>query len=606
VVTPADADAHGVAAFVSAFFSELAHGGVAHVVVSPGSRSTPLTVAAARCPRLRLWPIVDERSAAFFALGLARQSGRPVALICTSGTAAANYLPAVVEAHHARVPLLVLTADRPPELRGWGAGQTIDQVSLYGAAVRRFVELPLPDGTPERLRYARALAARSVDDALGSPPGPVHLNWPLREPLEPPALPEPRPAPRSPAQVLAQAGRGDHAYTVVSRGRKLPGEEIIAELADLVVRHERGVVACGPLPPDTERSAAVAAFARAAGWPILADPASGLRCGAHVGIAPVIAQADLLLRDADFASTMAPDVVIRLGDSPVSKAQRLWLEKHPPEHLWLIDAHDGWSEPSHLASRVVRVDETLLCRAVAERSPAARRGAWTRDWTVAAERAAHAVDRATLSEEALLEPRAVRELARLLPDDATLFVASSMPIRDLDAFLDASEEPLRVLANRGANGIDGVVSSALGAAAADRGPVVALLGDLAMLHDIGGLLAARVHGLPLTFIVLNNDGGGIFSFLPVAEQGEAVDFERLFRTPHGLDFEAAANLYGLEYTRVATWDDYRQAILASLSASSPQARAHLVEVPIDRDANVKHFRELIAIAARAIGVEQSA
>jgi len=591
----ASSAASAVESFAAAFFQELARAGVEHVCISPGSRSTPLAVAAFRAAGLRCTSHIDERSAGFFALGLARASRHPVALVCTSGTAAANYLPAVVEAHYARVPLILLTADRPPELRECGAGQTIDQLGLYGRHVRRFFEVPVALPGPEMQRFARALGARAVAESCGREAGPVHLNWPLREPLEPGGDGETLPITGEP---LADDGRHGLPYTSQVLGQCRASEGELRQLVDRIRRHERGVIACGALAPDDERSSAIAALARRVGWPILADPLSQLRRGPHSKGAPVIAHADLLLRNADFAEAHRPDVVLRIGGPPVSKAQRLWLEAAPPEALLLLDPGGGWDDPSHLVSRVLRLDAAPLCRdLVAAIGGDDRRSAWCESFVEADGRVAAAIARAMNEEDALLEPRAVHELAPLLPDDALLHVSNSMPVRDLDAFMPAGERPLRVYCNRGANGIDGVLSSALGAAASGRGRVVLLIGDVALLHDLGGLLAARRQALDISVVLLNNDGGGIFSFLPIAEHGESVGFETFFSTPHGVDFEPAAALFGLQHQRVRSWEEYRRA----LTESFERPGVSLIELEIDRDANLKHFRQLVQRAGEAAG-----
>ncbi|MBW2421593.1 MAG: 2-succinyl-5-enolpyruvyl-6-hydroxy-3-cyclohexene-1-carboxylic-acid synthase, partial [Deltaproteobacteria bacterium] len=526
-------------ALAARFFDELARSGVRHVCVSPGSRSAPLAVCAARCEALRTWVHVDERSGAFFALGLAKASREPVALVCTSGTAVANFLPAVVEAHYAGVPLIVLSADRPAELREWGAGQTIDQSRIFGSHLRWFAELPTPDGSGEELlRHGGMLACRAVAEATGSPPGPVHLNWPLREPLDP-AWELAGEAAESVALASELQRAEGRAYTEIGRSRVPPQDAQVAELVELARGRPRGLIACGPMDADAELCESVAALARAAGWPVLADPCSQLRAGAHVAGAPILATGDLILRDAAFARAHAPDVVLRIGGSPVSKAFRLWLEARPPEHLLLVDPAGAWNDPSHLATQHWSVDPALLCRRAAEGLGGSRESAWLADFEAAEGAAARAVDRGLGDESRLFEPRAVRELCARLPDDAILYVSNSMPVRDLDAVMPLAELGPRVLSNRGANGIDGMVSSALGAAAAGVGPAVLLTGDLALLHDLGGLLAARRHGLRGTIVVLNNDGGGIFSFLPIAQHGESVHFEELFTTPHGVDLRPA-------------------------------------------------------------------
>ncbi len=584
-----------VRAFAGAFFQELARSGVRDVCISPGSRSTPLAVAAHLEPGLRCRPILDERSAAFFALGLARQSGAPVALVCTSGTAAANYLPAVVEAHLARVPLLLLTADRPPELRAWGAGQTIDQLGLYGSYVRRFVELPVPTGGERALRYARSLACRSVADARGAPAGPVHLNWPLREPLDPG---DPLAEPDLRAGEAARASSSAPWSTVVAPP-PAPGREELEALLEISRTFERGLLVCGPLAPDSRCSAAIAELARLTGWPIFADPLSQLRRGPHAVGAPLLCHGDLLLRDPAIAAQWAPDVVVRIGDSPVSKALRLALEARPPRHLILVDPDRVWHDPSHLASRVLVVDPTSLCEAWAkgwtDAGWAPRQSDYLRDCVAADRRAGQALHAALADRPDLGEAAAVRELVDALAPDATLYVSNSMPIRLLDAFLPAAKRPLALLGQRGASGIDGLVSAAAGAAAADRGPVVLLTGDLALLHDVGGLRLAADLPRGLTIVVLDNDGGGIFSFLPVAEHAEAVDFERLFRTPHGLDLAQLAPLHAASFVRARGVSEYRRSLAGGLE--DPGLR--LVHVPLDRDGQVKHFRELAALAVAA-------
>ncbi len=579
-------------AFVTAFFQELIRSGVGHVCISPGSRSTPLAAVAARQPGLRCWSHVDERAAAFFALGLARARREPVALVCTSGTAAANYLPALVEANHAGVSLIALTADRPPELRAWDAGQTIDQLKLFGDQVRWFVELPVPDADPAALRYARSLACRAVAEARGHShrkPGPVHLNWPLREPLDPVVSPRSRIV-----DALAEDGRGAGAYTSVPHEPATPAASVIRGL-DALTRASRGLIVCGPFDGDPAFPEAVLALARRTGWPVFADPASGVRRGRHLeDDAPVLANGDFLMGEASFAASHVPDVVLRFGSAPVSKALRLWIERFPPAELVVVDPHGAFSDASHLASRVVVCDPVHLCRSL--KSAKARSSGWSAEWLEADRAAGQAVERRLLSDDRLLESRATRELCDALPDGALLYVSNSMPIRLLDAFLPLARRKTRVIVNRGANGIDGVPSSALGAAAADVGPTVLLTGDLALLHDLGGLLAGRRYGLRLVIVVLDNDGGGIFSFLSIAGHGEAVDFEMLFRTRHGLDFGTAAALFDMAYHRAEGVEHYRAALKEALACDG----VSLIHVPVDRDESIEQFRSLVSCAQAAL------
>ncbi|MBW2540849.1 MAG: 2-succinyl-5-enolpyruvyl-6-hydroxy-3-cyclohexene-1-carboxylic-acid synthase [Deltaproteobacteria bacterium] len=576
-----DAEANPAHLFAAALIDELARAGVREVCVCPGSRSTALAIAAAQHPALRCWSQIDERSAGFFALGAAKATRTPAALICTSGTAAANFYPAVIEAYHAHVPLIVLSADRPPELREWGAGQTIDQVRLYGTHVRWFAETAVPDADPQMLDYAREVGCRAAAEACGPPAGPVHLNLPFRDPLAPTSI--------SAESAFSASAREDRAYTRVCRGVQTPRPEDVERLAALAQTCERGVIACGPMDAEPELCVAIAALAQALGWPVFADPISQLRCGAHTPDAPVLGNSDLFLRAERLAQTLEPEVVLRFGATPTSKSQRLWFEGRRPEHLIVVDPEATWSDPSHLASEILEVDPLALCNALRSRVPRAREAsAWLRR-VLSAEHCAAEVAEALIADEAeLLEPRAIRELAEALPDAAILYVSNSMPVRDLDAFLPVSNRPLRVLANRGANGIDGMLSSALGAAASQSQPVVLLTGDLALLHDVGALQAAQRHSLNLSVVVFDNDGGGIFSYLPVADRADPAIFETHFRTPHGANLRGIVEGFAADFERVSSWEHFR----ASLKSALATPGVSVVEIPIDRDRSVAYHREI--------------
>jgi 2-succinyl-5-enolpyruvyl-6-hydroxy-3-cyclohexene-1-carboxylate synthase len=581
-----EADPAAVYAYADCFFASLAAAGVAHVVISPGSRSTPLAIAAERCPALRTWIELDERAAGFFALGLAKASRVPAALICTSGTAAANYLPAVVEAHHARVPLLVLTADRPSELRDFGAGQTIDQTGLYGRHPRWSVEVPIPEAGEGALRHAEILAARAVERAVGRPAGAVHLNWPLREPLAPPA--------RDVQAVEAPA----LAPLRFTRARPVADPADVDELVALALRCERGVVCAGPMDADDRLAAALARFAARAGWPLFADPASQLRRGPWLPEAAVLDGGDLLARAPGFAAQHAPEVLVRIGDPPVSKAQRLWLEASAPASVWWLDEGGQWGEPSRQATRVVVGGAASLLEAAAAKLPetlAASRS-WGRDFVAANERGRAALAAEVAGATAVSGLGLAFAVAEAAPAGGQLFASNSMPIRLLDLALACRREPLRVFCNRGASGIDGISSTALGVAAATGIPTLLLTGDLAFLHDLTGLLLARREAIPLVLAVLDDGGGGIFSFLPIAEQGEAVAFDRLFRTPHGLDLARAAALFELDYERV----DAPAALPKALEAALARPRVSIVHVRVDPTGNTRAFRQALACAASAI------
>jgi 2-succinyl-5-enolpyruvyl-6-hydroxy-3-cyclohexene-1-carboxylate synthase len=547
-----------------AFIDELARCGLREACTSPGSRSTPLVLSLAREPRIRSTSHLDERCGGFFALGLAKATGVPVALACTSGTAAANYAPAVIEAHEARVPLLVLTADRPPELRELGAGQTIDQVKLYGSAAKWYLEVDDQPATPERMRWLRQLACRAFWTALDGRPGPVHLNFVLREPL---VLDEPMPD-----EEPGGGGRaGGRPWVTRPRTQPAAAQTLLDGLLAAVDANPRGVIVAGRSERDPGLGEALAALADALALPLLADPLSGARRGPAA-----VAHYDALLRDPEWAAGHAPDLVLRAGDLPTSKPLRQWLHGLGEALQISFDAEAAWQDPASAVATIVAADPRVL----APETPRRDRG-WLDTWT-RADRAAAGAIAATLPE--LSEPRVAAELGVRLPAEATLVVASSMPVRDVETFFPARGHPPRVLSNRGANGIDGTVSTAFGVAAAGR-PTVLLIGDVALAHDIGGLLAARRLDLPLAIVLLNNDGGGIFHFLPVAQEG--ADFVRHVATPHGLDFAHAAALYGLGHERAETPEAFRAALDHALGGT-----AAIIEVQTDRAENVELHRRV--------------
>jgi 2-succinyl-5-enolpyruvyl-6-hydroxy-3-cyclohexene-1-carboxylate synthase len=562
-----------------AFADELARCGLRAACTSPGSRCTPLVLALAHEPRLRCYSHIDERCSGFFALGLAKATGLPVAVTCTSGTATAELLPAVIEAHEARVPLLVLTADRPPELRETGAGQTIDQMKLFGGAAKWFFEVGNHTASAERLRWMRTLACRAYWRTLDGSPGVVHLNFPLREPL---VSEEPPPADDS-------ARPGDLPYVSIQPARRSAPEDM-AELARLVEAHPRGIVVAGRHERDTPLGQAAAAFCEAAGWPLLADPLSGARRGAAA-----VAHYDALLRGRSFAASSGPDMVVRVGDLPTSKPLRAWLAAQEDAYQVVLDPEGTWQDPDATLWRSLALEPAAALWRLLDSSPT-RPAGWLEAWRNADELAAGAILGVLAGE--LSEPAVAAELGVLLPAEATLFVASSMPVRDVESFWPVRPDPPRVLCNRGANGIDGTVSSAFGAAAAGQGPVVLLIGDVALAHDIGGLLAHRRLDLELTIVLLDNRGGGIFDFLPVGRSQAARDvYTEHIATPTGLDFSEAAALYGLAHERVSDMFAFRAALERAL-ADGPGRQASIIEVRTERTANVElHARLWEAVAS---------
>jgi 2-succinyl-5-enolpyruvyl-6-hydroxy-3-cyclohexene-1-carboxylate synthase len=555
-----------------AFVDELARCGMGAACTSPGSRSAPLVLSLAREQRIRCYSHVDERSAAFFALGLAKASGRPVAVACTSGTAAAELLPAAIEAHEARVPLLLLTADRPPELREVGAGQAIDQLKLFGSAAKWFFEVAPEGAGPEQLRWMRTLACRAYWTALEGRPGAVHLNFPLREPL---VVHERLPEDRS--------GRSDGRPYVRREPAAARFPDAARELRELVESARRGVLVAGRHERLDGLGAAVAELAETAGLALLADPLSGARRGPAA-----VAHYDALLRDEAFAAAQQPDLVVRVGDLPVSKPLRTWLAGLDGVAQVALDPEGAWQDPSARVSRSLALDPAGALAQLSRELPRGEAaGDWVAGWRSADELASEALI-GVLGGHELSEPLIARELGVLLPRRASLFVASSMPVRDIESFWPVRDDPPRVLCNRGANGIDGTVSAAFGTAAgaaveAGAGPAVLLTGDVALAHDIGGLLAARRLGLALTIVLLDNGGGGIFDFLPVARIAEADLYERHVATPTGLDFQTAAELYGLSHERPEDIRSFRESLERALASES----SSIVEVRTARAANVE-------------------
>jgi 2-succinyl-5-enolpyruvyl-6-hydroxy-3-cyclohexene-1-carboxylate synthase len=587
-------------ALASAFAEELARGGLKRAVVSPGSRSTPLAVALWREPGIEATVIVDERSAGFFALGAAQASGETVALLCTSGTAAANYHPAVYEADESAVPLLVLTADRPPELRGVGAGQTIDQVKLYGSAIRWFCEVGTHLADDDGLLHYRSVAAQALAAARGEiRPGPVHLNLPWREPL----APIPVEGAVTATDPLALQGREGRPLTAVTRIDVEPSAFLLDEVAGHIGDAIAGVIVAGR-QLDPELREPLAHLARASGFPILAEPTSQLRCGPH-DRSHVVASYDLLLREEHFARSVVPDLVIRFGEMPTSKPLRVWLAASGADEI-AIDPRGGWNEPTRRAAALLRADPTELAAGWATRLEKEERPAPQR-W-LAAERAAQeaietalaaagengggaTTDDQTGPDPGITEPALHRALGLAHRDGDLVYTASSMPIRDQESFLAAGQTDALFLCNRGANGIDGLISSGIGAAAASGRPTTIVTGDLGLLHDLGSLAALRDVEIPVRIIVIDNDGGGIFHFLPQAEALDGGEFEALLGTPRGVSAEKAAALFDVPHRRVDSLGELPGALGAGTG---------LIEIRTDRTTNVATHRRITEAVRTAV------
>jgi 2-succinyl-5-enolpyruvyl-6-hydroxy-3-cyclohexene-1-carboxylate synthase len=560
-------------AFARTLVDEWARHGVSDACVAPGSRSAPLALALAADDRIRVHVHLDERSASFFAVGLGRASGRPALVLCTSGTAAANFHPAVLEAHHGRVPLIVCTADRPPELRDTGAGQTIDQLQLFGDAVRWFHEAEVATDRPGAGGAWRALASRAVAEASGSPAGPVHLNLPFREPL----------VPTGDELVDAPGRSDDRPWTASAPGVRAPSVEMLDALAHLVADRPRGLVVAGwgaGVRPSTALR-----FAEVAGWPVLADPLSNLR------VPGTVTAYDPLLRVPGFADRYRPDVVLRIGAPTTNKPLVQWLDAAVDQVL--VDPDDAWLDPLHAASGRMVADPELLLGALADAIDVMIDDEWVRRWSDADAAARAAMDTRLDAWSEPFEGRIARDVVRATPAGASLVVASSMPVRDVESFA-AARDAVAFHANRGVNGIDGFVSTVLGVAAGSDAPTVALVGDLCFLHDSNGLLGAVGREVDATFVVVDNGGGGIFSFLPQADLPD--HFETLFGTPQPVDIGALAAVHGIPVTEVALAEELEPA----LARATDRGGVQVVRVRTDRATNVIRHREVWAAVADSV------
>ena len=573
----------------------LARLGLRHAVISPGSRSAPLTFAFARHAGIEAIPVLDERSAAFFALGLARQHHRPTALVCTSGTAAANYLPAIIEAQEGGVPLLVLTADRPPEMRACASGQAIDQQKLFGSHVNHYHELAVPEAKLELLRYVRQTVAHAFERTQFPSAGPVHLNAPFRDPLPPvedglaeqlrPAVDaetffshlEPAPAanvgPPLVGEPSSERGVARRQAPALHRLRGSP----------------RGVIVAGPAQPAEPAAycAAVTKLAVATGWPVLADGLNPLRSRPTEDCV-LVANFNAVLRSPRMAERLKPEVVLSLGDWPASKQLRSWLQGFDGE-TWVIAAdarnHDALHGFTHHWRGTVETLAAGLASNPREPTP------YAVGWLHADRAAGEVIDRRLSTVDFLFEGRVSRLLSRHLPPGAPLFVANSMPVRNVDFFWEPVARLGPVFFNRGANGIDGTLSTAIGAAHGGR-PAVLLTGDLALLHDTNGFLLTRKLRGSLTIVLINNHGGGIFEMLPVA--GFDPPFEEFFATPQDVNFGRLCSAYGAGHVAVRDWAQFTE-----LVSALPEEGVRVIKVRTDRRRDAALCREILGAAAQA-------
>jgi 2-succinyl-5-enolpyruvyl-6-hydroxy-3-cyclohexene-1-carboxylate synthase len=541
-------------ALSSALCEELARSGLRRAIVCPGSRSTPYALALERNPAIETSVVLDERSAGFIALGAAVASDLPVAVLTTSGSAVANLHPAVVEADEAGVPLILITADRPPELRATGAGQTIDQIKIFGSAVRWFAEVGTHDADDSGLIHMRSVACRAFSTAAGDPrPGPVHLNIALREPL----APIPQPGAVTAKDDLALAGRGAGPLNRVVRSRGELDPEVSEEIASRIAASRRPAIVAGMNRNGDRLARDVTRLAEEAGAPILAEPTSQLRWGPH-DRSRIITTYDPIARTVD--PELMPDLIIRIGEMPTSKPLRQWISREDGPVQIVIESEPAWKEPTKTAEMIVRAAPGNLLGDLAERlAVIPERTEWCERWQEADRLVTSTIQEELGAISSPTEPTLWRTLSQVLTDGDRVYCASSMPVRDLEAFMPCGESAVKFFSNRGANGIDGQISTAVGIASDALGTTYGVLGDLAFAHDQGVLTNARASDR-LKLIVIDNGGGGIFDFLPIADMIEAAEMERLFTTPSEVDIAAVAESHGMRVTRPRSAGEFEVAL----------------------------------------------
>ena len=558
------------ATFCATLVDEWVRLGVAHAVVSPGSRSTPMAIALANNPKIALHVFHDERSASFAALGIGLQSGVPAVLLCTSGTAAAQFFAAVIEANYAHVPLLVCTADRPPELQGVGAPQTINQTNLYGTFVRKFIDAGLADDA--KSSKWRGIARDAFSATVGVNRGPCHVNFPFREPLVGVAGVLPAVDAHSPVRVSADVA-------TASERKKL----------SLALRAERGLIIAGN---GIDQPRFILELAAKLKWPVVADPRSNCRVAPESSHgATVVSCADVVLRHQPSAESLQPTVVVRIGDPPVSKVVNQWLAKCGAEQI-AITQQPSLIDPDKVVTTHIVGSINELFMEMSRGADVRSETEWISSWKHSEKMARTALGGKFAEQVQLTEPLCAVTVSESVAIGSSVVVSSSMPVRDLEWFAPA-RDGLRVFSNRGVNGIDGVVSTAVGIALSSKAPTALLIGDIAVLHDSNGLLNLVKRDVRMKIIVVDNEGGGIFSFLPQAEAMEGAQFEQLFGTPHSVDFESLAKAHGIPFIWVQTADELRREL--------GNSQTSMIGVRTDRKKNVDDHNELYAAVAEALG-----
>lgn len=562
--------------WAEAFVDQLVRLGVRYACISPGSRSTPLALACAGNNELRTFVHIDERSGGFFALGVAKNIHQPVILVCTSGTAAAEFYPAIIEAYQENVPLIVCTADRPPEFIDCGANQTINQNNMYANHIRWFFDAGLPEPTSERMRHIRVIARRSVKESNGLEKGPVHINFPFRKPFEPKTYTD-----TVNVHELEQAVNGFADQIAPVEVSVLTTPESLSDLVSVTRMYERGLIIVGPGDFSDVFVDRVTKMASLLSYPLLADGASQLRFGRH-DKRMVFTHYDAYLKIAAFVESHKPDVILQFGGTVSSKGLELFLNEQNAFKVH-INSAGKWHDPSNYLRTVVQSDPAQFCELMNEQLRKEKLGRspnrWLTDFRNAEEQTAAIRKDMIDCTESLFEGKVLRVVLEEVPDGSHVMISNSMPIRDLDYFVSVVEKDIRIHTNRGASGIDGINSTALGIAAATKSHVYLITGDLAFYHDLNGLIASRKYNIPLTVILINNNGGGIFELLPIS--GYRDIFNDYFLTPHDLQFEWFVRAYGGIHKNITSWDDLK----VSLQNTDKRQGLYVYEVRTDARAS---------------------
>lgn len=550
------------------FFERLGFLGVKYACISPGSRNTPLTISLAKNKKIKSYVNIDERSSGFFALGLAMASRSPVLLVCTSGTAAAEFYPAIIEAYQQRVPLIVCTADRPPELIGRGANQTIYQDNIYENHIRWFINAGLPDAAEDSLRKLTMLADEAYTVSTTMDPGPVHINFPFRKPFEPHMFTD-----EISEQTLDSIGSSISAKPLNTENNDIVTgvkdkenlqEKLLNELVDNIKKYRKGLIVAGPGNHNVSFSEKCFRLAKILNYPVIADGTSQLRFGPG-NKNNILANFEGYLRTPAFMQDMQPEIIIHFGRVPTSRGIEMYYENINPEYF-IVNEFGEWFDPYHKARAVIAMEPAVFCDKLSERLEGIKNSFDQHDWLntflKAEEKTGMLRKEIIETAEFPFEGRIITEVLKNLPDPSSLMVSNSMPVRDLDYFAPVSEKRIHIFQNRGASGIDGITSTALGIAAAKQEPVVLITGDLAFYYDLNGLLASLKYSIPLVVVLINNNGGGIFDMLPVSACTDV--FNEYFTTPHNLDFSHFVKGYGGCFENIEDWGHFENAFKKAL------------------------------------------